>query len=173
MKLLIMLAVIAAPVAAAAKTPDVKELVHSTEVFTRCAKIADDISAMKVPEGHAEARAQKASHAHPEAKGEKVKIEDHHMKFIDEIEAKVKALDECGKEYEVAVKESEELTDKIRDMHLKEEDGKPLIDVFTKYHGSKDVLTDSIAKLSNDIQIQSYVHKVLVEHFLKDHKKKA
>jgi hypothetical protein len=163
----------ALPTFARATPPDVKELQNSTEVFTRCAKIADEIAGMKVPAGHAEARAQKAANETADAKGVVVKIDDVHAKFMTDMDAKVARLDACGKEYEVAVKASEELIEKIAAMNIAEADGHAIEDVIKKYHASKDVLTDSVAGLSKDVQIQSYVHKTLRAHFLKNHKKQG
>lgn len=169
---LLVLAVIAVPMSAGAMPPDVKELAHSTEVFNRCAKIADEISAMRVPPGHAQARAMAAANAgHPAAKGIKVAIDPVHDRFMKDIDEKVHRFDACGKEYEVSVKASEALIEKLGTMNISEADGNAIADTVKRYHASKDTLTDSVAKLSNDIQIQSYVHHTLRDHFLKDYKK--
>jgi hypothetical protein len=177
MKTIMTLAALSAvliPTLAAATPPDVKELAHSTEIFTRCAKIADEISAMKVPAGHAEHRAMKAANEHPETQAkDRVKLEPVHEKFEMDIAEKVNRLDACGKEYEIGVKLSEEQFEKIASMDIAEADGHAIEDVIKKYHASKDVLTDSIAALSKDVQIQSYVHHTLRAHFLKDHHKKG
>ncbi len=166
-------AVLVARASFAAQPPDIKELEHSTKVFIECAKIADEIAAMKVPEGHAMERAIKASHDHPESKGHKEKIAPEHDKFMTEMEGRVHRLDECGKKYEVAVKESEERLEKLATENITEEQGNAITPIIKNYHAAKDTMVDSIAALSKDIQVQSYVHKVLLEHFLKDHKKKA
>jgi hypothetical protein len=172
MKLLAAFVLLAGASLARATPPDVKELERSTEIFTRCAKIADEITAMKVPAGHAMHRAQKAANEHPETDAKaKIALEPVHMKFENEIGERIKRLDACGKEYEVAVKASEEQIDKLATMDIAEADGHAIEDRIKKYHASKDVLTDAIADLSKDIQIQSYVHHTLREHFLKNHKK--
>jgi hypothetical protein len=174
MKLLAALVLLAGASLARATPPDVKELEKSTEIFNRCAKIADEISAMKVPEGHAMHRAQKAANEHPETDVKaKVALDPIHVKFENEIGERIKRLDACGKEYEIGVKSSEELIEKLPDMNITEAEGHSIEDVIKKYHASKDVLTDSVAALSKDIQIQSYVHHTLREHFLKDHHKKG
>jgi hypothetical protein len=171
--ILLILAVSLIPALARAETPDVKELEHSTKVFTDCAKIADEIAAMKVPEGHAEARAQKASHDHPEAKGEKVKIEPVHEQFMKDMDEKTARLDACGKDYEVAVKESEALTEKLGKANMSEQEATVIKDQYMAYDAAKQKLRESLHTLTREPQIQSYVHKILLEHFLKDHKKKA
>jgi hypothetical protein len=166
-----MMAVIAAPVLAAAAPPDIKEVEKATEIFTRCTKVADEIAAVKGPEGHAAARMMRASHHHKEAKGELPKIEAKQDAFTTDMEGKVAKLDECGKEYEVAIKAADERLEKLRDEKIAEADGNAISQPIKDYYAAKDKLVDSIAGLSKDIQVQSYVHHTLREHFIKEHRK--
>jgi len=151
--------------------PDVKEIEQATKVINDCAKIADEIAALKVPEGHAQARAIAYHNAEATDPKEKVAIEPVHDQFMKQMDEKVKRLDECGKSYEVAIKASESRIDALMKSEGKDEDGAPILDILHKYNDAQKRMEASAASLSADRQIQSYVHKTLRAHFIVEVKK--
>jgi len=157
-----------------AAVPDVKAIDAATAVMTDCAKLADGIAALKVPAGHAKARTMKASNAQVSASAAPnplamVVPEDAHLDFMTQIEGQVAKLDECGKRYAKALKTAAALEATFST--VSDADAKPIMDNMTKYHDAQKALQTSVSGLSNDRQIQSYVHKTLKTYFLIDHRK--
>lgn len=168
MKLILMFVVLAAiPTLAFATPPDVKEIEDATKNMIECAAIANEIAAMKVPEGHAKARAaafHNTTATNPKAK---IAVEPAHDQFMKDMKLRTDRLEACGKTHEANYKASEARLDFLAKADLKEEDGKAVGDRIEKYHDAKEKLEVAINALSKDRQVQSYVHKILLAHFLK------
>jgi len=165
--MLFVLAAFAAPTLTWAAPPDVKEIELATRVMNDCAKIADEISAMKVPEGHAKAHAaafHNATATNPKAKIDIEPVHDQFMKHITDATAR---LDACGKRHEASFAASEKRLDFLAKADLAEADATPVGAAIESYHTAKEKLEVSVNNLSKDRQIQSYVHKTLQAHFLK------
>lgn len=157
-----------------AATQDVKDIDDAAVVMGDCAKIADDIAAMKAPAGHAEARKMRASNEQLQKNPARNPLgfivpADAHLDFIEKIQAKAAKLDECGARYETAMKAASLVEAKYAKL-AGADSAEP---AFQKYVDAQKALQKAVAGLSADRQVQSYVHKTLREHFLKDHRKGA
>ncbi|MEP7014618.1 MAG: hypothetical protein ABI925_04185 [Verrucomicrobiota bacterium] len=87
--------------------------------------------------------------------------------FIQKMDALNKRLDTCGQEYERAAKNCEKVMKSFAKSKLSKEDAATAGAAVGKYQAARQKLEASIDALSNDRQIQAYVHPVLKAHFLK------
>ena len=87
--------------------------------------------------------------------------------FIQKMDGLTKRFDTCGQEYERAAKSSEKIMKTLSKTKLSKEDSATAGAAAAKFQAAQEKLAASIDRLSNDRQIQAYVHPVLKSHFLK------
>jgi hypothetical protein len=175
LSLLVLLAGSSIPSLAAAPPADVTAMERATQVMGDCAKIADEITAMKVPAGHERARAAAFTNAQVggETGSKLIAIEPVHEQFIKQMEARTLRLEACGKTYKAAIKDAADLEEKMGQANMSEQEAAAVKDRYMAYGAARQTLKKSIMGLSNDRQIQSYVSKILQEYFLKHPKEQG
>lgn len=170
--------------------PTINPLSEATRVMDLCATVAKNISSIKPPAGHAEARAaeqfnqtlikehEKAQLAKP-AGSPAVPVDASQFKqitpeqqaFLTNIRAQRRQLQQCGEVYSKAnagmqafVKKT---SDALADPKKKpNEDDKKVGAAIVAYMQSGENLSASIAVLSKDEVLQRYVERTIRKYFL-------
>lgn len=87
--------------------------------------------------------------------------------FIDKMETLSKRLDTSGEEFERALKTSETAIKNVGKTKLSKEDAATFGAAMDKYQAAREKIGASFGALSNNRQIQAYVHPIVKKHFLK------
>ncbi|MDA8130370.1 MAG: hypothetical protein M0011_02580 [Elusimicrobia bacterium] len=157
---------LAAAQPAASAPPDVTALTRASGVMDECAGLADAIAALKAPAGLP--RAQAEEYINELAGGDLMEVAPADAKFLDGALEKAGRLEDCGKRYRAALKESEPLLQKLQAGKLSEQDAGALGAAMEKYGASKEKLEAALDRLSLNAELQPFVSKALREYFLEE-----
>ncbi|MDD5210418.1 MAG: hypothetical protein PHV36_13580 [Elusimicrobiales bacterium] len=137
-----------APSLAWSAPPDMTAVNRATKIMGDCARIADEIAAVKAPEGL-------------------VPGEPAGDQFIRQMAERSGRLEECGRNYKAALEDSETFLEKLESAKLTEQEAEKAGDAVNKYEEAKEKLEQSLDALSANDGIQPYIGKSILEYFLK------
>ncbi|MFC1522640.1 hypothetical protein ACFL6Y_09545 [Elusimicrobiota bacterium] len=145
---------------------DVTAIKHAAVVMGECARLADKIAVMKVPGGLARVRA--AEFTNKQVGGDLISVNPAGAKFIKQMDGNALRMEECGKTYKAALKDSENLIEKLQKSEPTGKDADTVAAAMAKYVAAMEKLEKSMDKLSTKEDIQPYVAKPILQYFLGD-----
>ena len=140
---------------------------EASKIMAECTAIANSIAGGKVPEGHARAQMLATSNAAQTDASKRVAIEQKHIDFANWITAETAKLAACGKRLIPAHRGVDADLQKMADEKIADADVQKVTDAADRYDAAKQALVTAILHLSDDKQIQAYVHQTLLDEFLK------
>lgn len=158
---------LASPTAFAQDPAYLKQLDAKSDNMKRCGDIARWLEKVPVPPNHAD---QKAVAATQKLLQKPVQIDPVHAQFEATVKAKDQEFRQCGielfKDLAAIDGKLKSFMEQAKKQKLKEAEEKAIAATLTKYMAAKEDLHEAVQLLSKDLQMQAYVHKTLVEHYL-------